>query len=180
MKHLAILPFGRRIDRIAVPDDQCDQILRTGERFEVLLGQDWFLQRPVERIGSVGMAVKSSYETRSPFAITRNCELQLFHVSRGRPPLHPQRIPRATPGETAEVLALSRTHSAQHLLELGQILKLVPVFVGTIEDRVHGVHDRPRQQDDRLAPGTTEDAQQSPRRECAHLTEPLERTHFEE
>jgi len=58
MKHLAILPFGRRIDRIAVPDDQCDQILRTGERFEVLLGQDWFLQRPVERIGSVGMAVK--------------------------------------------------------------------------------------------------------------------------
>ena len=136
----------------------------TGERFEVLLGQDWLLERPVEGIGPVGMGVKGSHETRGPFAITRDCELQLFHVSRGRPPIDSQRIARATSGETAKVLALSRTHGTQHLLQLGQILKLVPVFVGTIEDCVHRVRNRPRQQHDRLAPGTTEDAQQSQRR----------------
>jgi len=119
MKHLAILPFGRGIDRIAVPDDQGDQIRGTGEGFEVLFGQDRLLERPVEGIGPVGMGVKSSHEPRGPFAITRNCELQLFHVSRGRPPVDPQSIARATPGETAKVLTLSRTHSTQHLLELG-------------------------------------------------------------
>ena len=181
MKDAAVLPLGCGIDRIAVPDDQRDEIGGAGERFEVLLSQDRLLERPVESIGPVGMGVKGSNEARRSVAIAGDRELQLFHVPRRRPPVYRDRIPRATSDETAEVFPLSRAYGPQHFLQLSQVLQFVPVFIGAVEDGVHGVRDRPPKHDDwLLSRRAPQYPHKSQRGESADSTERLERAHFEE